>query len=176
MRAAVTVALADSFSHGFLELGRLAYSVDEKRVYLPHKTSLGAVLALLAQGSDSREHLGEHLSAMVTWLSEVMVDEWELWIRGPFAADLNDLEPAGLDVVLFGQPNVPSEWPLRLLAAGPSKLHSGELLLAVIPPTHHDQSYGRDREAIRSSRRCTDQNGDQRETGWISIEGIGGRE
>ena len=44
MREAVTVALADSFSHGFLELGRLAYSVDEKRVYLPHKTSLGAVL------------------------------------------------------------------------------------------------------------------------------------
>ena len=45
---------------------------------------------------------------MVTWLSEVMVDEWELWIRGPFAADLNDLEPAGLDVVLFGQPKCPA--------------------------------------------------------------------
>ena len=117
---------------------------------------IATVTASHANSCSHGRHLAGHLRAIVEGLAGALVGPWELWVRGPFSSDLTDAEPECIDLVLIGQPNPAHEWPLQLITAGPLKLHPGALRLTVIPTPHDDRGFERDREAIRSSRRCLD--------------------
>jgi hypothetical protein len=155
------VLTADSFDeHGVLRPltgigGRLE----------PYSASLGQIDAQLVGASDERRHLFEHLEGFVDVLGLMRLGEFQLWLRGNFAAQLN-VPAVELDLLLIADDRQLRSWLLRVLGAGRLHLHPGDMMLQLVPQ-HEPESV--ERERVRSSRRCTAPDGDVLVTGWIEI-------
>jgi hypothetical protein len=162
------VSLSELYVNGVLPPGPIRSKVDEKVCYQPYSVTLGEIIEVVGGGSEQRAALAESLSGFVNWMPEVMNSGSEIWVRGPLVADLRVTEPEDLDIVIFGTPSIgPNLWPFSVLCAEPVKLHPGRL--AVTPIWENGGGFDTDREAVRSSKRCQNENGEQITTGWIQI-------
>jgi hypothetical protein len=162
------VSLRDFYIDGILPPGPIRSKVDETIVFLPHLASLHEVVEVVGYGSAEREGLADHLGGFVGWMPGTLDPGWTLWVRGSFVADLSIKDPADLDLVVLGTPTIgPNLWAFSLLSAAPVNLHPGRL--TVTPIWETNGGFDTDREAVRSSKRCQNWNGEQITTGWIQI-------
>lgn len=163
-----SVSLRDFYVDGILPPGSIQSQVDEKIVFRPYSASLSEVLEVIGSGSPERERLAEHLGGFVGWMPSTHDAGWTLWVRGSLVADLSVKDPGELDLVVLGTPTIgPNLWPFSLLSAAPLNLHPGRL--TVTPIWETNGGFDTDREAVRSSKRCQNENGEQITTGWIQI-------